>query len=592
MPDTPRAPIADDAQIDRPITLVIESVDRQELHEIAADCRFVLVGRAPDCDLQIDHPDVSRRHALLVRWQNALYCIDLASRTGTRIGPAGPMFGWVTPVSAASIGPVRFWQTAAHVGSRSRSDVPPEALLHATVRDAEIEGFPRLKFLTPGINPATYQLKRPLTLVGRSPRCKIQLRLPTISWVHAAILATADGVYVRDLSTRGGLTVDGAVMQTGCLAPGAELGLADVRIRLERAQPAPPTWETETDDTLGMHTELWKPPRSAGQLSRDLLPAGTGSEREEADRKVSAPAEETHDAPPPNQFPLGRQIGGRYRLIAPLARGGMGVVFKGHDVLLHRPVAVKLVRNPGRKGEAARQRLLREATLCAQLDHPHIVHVIDVDRHGRFAVFEFVEGESLGRHVHGSGTIVLADALRWTAEIADALAYMSARGVVHRDVKPANVLLTSSRSARLIDFGLARQQSHSPGGKSRTLDAAQCLIRRGVAVGSVMYISPEQLLDSAAADARSDIYSLGCTLYTLLAGHPPFSGESTDAVIHQHFDADPLPIPSVDSAVMTVIERALQKEPQDRYQDAGELAADLRLLLGAHAAAAENKLSG
>ena len=568
-------------------SLVVQCADSSQECVLSDDLPLGVIGRGRQCDLQLPDPLVSRRHALIVRWQNDCFCLDLGSRDGTAIGDQRAPFGWLSGESAAQIGPYRL-ATRCEPDECPRGGPAVQPALHRDVLPEYLIGRAQLEFVTPGITPAVYMLKRALTLIGRRAPCKIQLRRPEIAGCHVALLLRPDGLWARDLSGEQGMWVDGMPRRLALLPEGSRLCIGDIELIVRRwTPPAPPTAPSagDTDEVIDMATQVWAAPpliepRAAPERSE--VERGSSSDLNVSQAPPSAapaPVSVPVPAPQPPQRVRSLQnirLADRYRLVAPIARGGMGVVYRGFDDLLERTVAVKLVRQFDARRELGRVRLLREATLCAQLDHPHIVHVVDVDRRGRFAVFEYIEGESLCRRQAREGTLPPADVVRWGAQIADALDYAAGRGIAHRDVKPANILVTPSGAAKLIDFGLARQNAAGASQSRRDLDAAANLIRPGIAIGSTLFISPEQLRDSGAADARSDIYSLGCALYMLLCGKPPFTGESVEVVIQQHLETEPHPILGLDSELMAVIARCLQKEPGDRYQSAAHLAADLR----------------
>ena len=254
-----------------------------------------------------------------------------------------------------------------------------------------------------------------------------------------------------------------------------------------------------------------------------------------------------------------------------LGRGGMSSVWLAHDGVLLREVAVKLLHAAPRPAPEALERFEREARTLAALTHPGIVTVIDrgEDKGRPYIVFEYVHGEDL-RTVLDRGPLPLAQALAVTAQIAEALGYAHAHGVIHRDVKPHNVLLGEDGRVKLTDFGIARVLEE-PG-----------LTATGRVLGTGQYIAPEQAL-GGAVDARSDVYGLGALLYHCLTGAPPYTGDSVVAVAQQHVHA---PVPSVcrlypelPVEVDRIVARAMAKEPEDRYPSCSALAVDLEDML-------------
>jgi serine/threonine-protein kinase len=264
-------------------------------------------------------------------------------------------------------------------------------------------------------------------------------------------------------------------------------------------------------------------------------------------------------------------LGDRYDVQRVIARGGMAVVFLAVDRELGRQVAIKLL-DPERSGS----RFLREVRITAQLQHPNIIPLIDSGRVKglAYAVFPYVEGESLRDLMLRQPRVPLAGALLWTREIAEALDYAHQRGVVHRDIKPENILLSNGQAV-ISDFGVAY---------ARHLAAAEGAVTAvGETLGTPAYMSPEQI-EAGRVDGRSDVYSLGCMLYEMLAGRPPFDEPSVRKVLNAHLRSEPLPLeamnPDVPDRVSQIVRRAMAKKAQDRHETAGAMALALRKVLG------------
>jgi eukaryotic-like serine/threonine-protein kinase len=278
---------------------------------------------------------------------------------------------------------------------------------------------------------------------------------------------------------------------------------------------------------------------------------------------------------PPNELVqslLGQQLGD-IRLEEFVGGGGMGVVFRGHDLKLHRTVAVKVLGPHTGDDIDSGRRFQTEARSAARLDHPNIarVHFVGEERGIRFLVFEFINGTNLRDLVNANGPLPLADALRYTLQIADALMHAWQRDVVHRDIKPSNILITTEGQAKLVDMGLARlENAEHPDHE---------LTATGVTLGTFDYISPEQARDAHNADIRSDIYSLGCTLFFLLVGKPPFADGTALQKLLQHQAEAPPNLqqlrPDVSESVSEVVDTMLAKRPEDRFQNPAELLAAL-----------------
>jgi hypothetical protein len=256
---------------------------------------------------------------------------------------------------------------------------------------------------------------------------------------------------------------------------------------------------------------------------------------------------------------IGTTLQSRYRLDAELGRGGMGVVYRAHDTLLDRAVAVKLLSD-SKLGSEGHARLLREAQAAAQLDHPNIVSVYDVGQAdgAPFIVMQLVEGESL----QARKPQAVAEIIAIARQLCAALEHAHAHGVVHRDLKPENILVAADGSVRLMDFGLARSR-----GASR-------LTEEGALVGSVFYLAPEQALGQEV-DSRADLYALGVVLYELVTGRLPFTGDDPLTIISQHIHAPAVPPRTfradLPPALEAVILKLLAKNPADRFASARDV---------------------
>ena len=254
-----------------------------------------------------------------------------------------------------------------------------------------------------------------------------------------------------------------------------------------------------------------------------------------------------------------------YELDQEIGRGGMGIVYRAKDKRLKRFVAIKLLPPELSFRRDIRTRFLREAETAAQLSHPNIVPIYSVDEVGNlvFFVMACIDGDNLATKLQKRGPLPIDDVRRWLLEVADALAFAHARGVIHRDIKPDNILLDSIDGRALVtDFGIARAASDS--GETSRLTAT------GIAIGTPAYMSPEQASGDRDLDARSDLYSLGATVYHLLAGRPPYSGPSAVAVVMAHIK-EPLPPlssarPDLPAGLCEIVDRLLAKQPTDRFE--------------------------
>jgi hypothetical protein len=269
---------------------------------------------------------------------------------------------------------------------------------------------------------------------------------------------------------------------------------------------------------------------------------------------------------------LGRVLAPAYDLEREIGRGGMAIVYRARDPRLKRGVAVKLLPPDLAFRADIRSRFLREAETAARLSHPNVVPIYTVDeREGLvYFVMALIEGESVGDRVKRAGPLPIADARRILREVADALAYAHANGVVHRDIKPDNILLdANSGRAMVTDFGIARAAS----------DGEARLTATGAAVGTPAYMSPEQCSGDPEIDGRSDLYSLGAVAYQMITGAPPFSGGSTPAIMMKQVMEAAAPVhvarPDVPKDLAQIVMRLLAKDPERRFADGAALIAVL-----------------
>jgi serine/threonine protein kinase len=259
-------------------------------------------------------------------------------------------------------------------------------------------------------------------------------------------------------------------------------------------------------------------------------------------------------------------LGGRYRLEEPIGTGGMGRVYRAHDELLDRPVAIKLLEH-----SATDPTSIAEARAAAGVSHPGIVHVFDVgvqDETG-YIVMELVDGRSLRDVLRERGNLPPGEAADIASQVADALHATHGHGLVHCDIKPLNIILTPTGHTKLVDFGIAREAA--------TERADDEEIR-----GSIAYVAPEQARGESV-DGRTDVYALGAVLYEMLVGRQPFSGASTADILAQRLVSDPVLPRRFDARIpqelQAVVMRALAREPARRYADAGAMSAALRSLV-------------
>jgi len=264
---------------------------------------------------------------------------------------------------------------------------------------------------------------------------------------------------------------------------------------------------------------------------------------------------------------------GNYVVLDKLGRGGMGQVFKAEHRLMERRVALKMLSDEALRTPQAMKRFHREVQAAARLSHQNIVQAHDADEADgiHFLVMEYVEGRDLASLVREQGPLAVADAVDYILQAAAGLDYARRQGVVHRDIKPANMLVDGEGIVKILDMGLARVEN--------TMDEDKPLTHTGQVMGTLDFMSPEQTLDTRHVDGRTDIYSLGCTLYYLLAGQPPFGGESMTEKMLAHRE-DPIPSlraarPDVPEALEEAFQKMLAKEPDRRQASMAEVIADL-----------------
>ena len=262
---------------------------------------------------------------------------------------------------------------------------------------------------------------------------------------------------------------------------------------------------------------------------------------------------------------------GRYEILAELGQGAMGIVYRAIDPILNRVVAIKTINMALKQDEIAEYeaRFYQEARAAGGLNHPNIVTIYDIGKSGTIAymAMEFLEGEELRVLLARGAALPVMQAVDIAMQVADGLAYAHEHDVIHRDVKPDNIMLTAGGLAKITDFGIARMR------------AAKIVTQTGVVLGSPKYMSPEQVLGKRA-EARSDIFSLGAVFYEMLTGKAPFVGADVNAMMYQTLNVVPPPPstfnPVVPAMLDLVIAKMLAKAPEDRYPSAREVVTDLR----------------
>src|SRR4051794_16946390 len=258
---------------------------------------------------------------------------------------------------------------------------------------------------------------------------------------------------------------------------------------------------------------------------------------------------------------------GRYQIIERLGQGGMGVVYRAFDPQIERTVAIKVISTQLVDQPEHRERFFREARAAGRLAHRNIITIFDLgeDNGHPYIAMEYVEGESLDARMRTGEPLTLSQKIEIVGDLCDALAFAHAAGIVHRDMKPANVMLTKSGSVRILDFGLARLVTSE-------------LTRSNVVVGTMNYMAPEQVR-AEAIDHRADVFSVGVLFYELLSGHKAFEADSFAATMYKVLQDRPVPLGGVNQevpeAVARIVDRAIEKDRDQRYQSMGDMLRDL-----------------
>src|SRR5262245_12560789 len=263
---------------------------------------------------------------------------------------------------------------------------------------------------------------------------------------------------------------------------------------------------------------------------------------------------------------------GKYEILERIGREGMGMIFKAHDPLLDRAVAVKVISTDIAATDELRTRFFREAQACARLSHPNIVTVHDMgEDNGRlFIVMEFLEGEQLKHLIEERRALEIEDKLSVMMQVCDGLHYAHQRGIVHRDIKPGNIFLLRNGGVKILDFGAAQIATTGAG-----------LTKTGLTLGSFRYISPEQI--QGRPDHRSDVFSVGAVFYEFLSFRPPFTGDNAIRLLEQIRSEQPPPLtdldPTIPAELTDIVQRAMRKEPSERFPDLEQVRSRIELVL-------------
>jgi len=336
-------------------------------------------------------------------------------------------------------------------------------------------------------------------------------------------------------------------------------------------------------DGVKQRPQMWSELEYRVVIARSLL----GDRRAEREEREAPPAgQQTQVSSPKAQserrtWPQGQRLGGRYELGMVIGRGGLAEVYLGHDTRLGRTVAVKTLRADFARDPSFQARFRREAQTAASLNHPAIVAVYDTSEEDidgtsiPYIVMQYVDGSTLHQLLRSGRKLLPERDMEITIGILQALEYSHRNGIVHRDIKPTNVMLTRNGEVKVMDFGVARALG----------DADMTMTQTAAIIGTAHYMSPE-LAKGEQVDARSDLYSTGCLLYELFTLRPPFIGDSPVAVAYQHVREEPVPPSAVDREITpemdAIVLKVLAKDPDHRYQSAAEMRADIEACLDGH----------
>ncbi len=426
------------------------------------------------------------------------------------------------------------------------------------------------------------EFQAPRTVVfGRSSQADVQIYDERISRRHCAVRVEKDSVRVKDMGSGNGTYINGSEVRETVLVSGdvLKIGRTEIEVTLLASRSHVPATMLSAAKPMRETTEM----RGGGGGSR----AG-GGERKPAENTACAfcqnviPADQLHLAAvhrghsylcvrciPRIEVP-------GYEIERPLGEGAMGIVYLAKDLKRGGPVALKVLKTRGQLSGEDKARFVREANTAAELEHPNIVRIIEHGQSGHFLYFvmEFVPGRSLKDWIDKHGPLPLPSALRVAAQVATALSHARERHIVHRDVKPENIIVQDDGHSKLADFGLA---------KSTLSSGASGLTRPGDGLGTLPYMPPEQIEDALFADHRSDIYSFGATVYHMLTGRPPFVCRTPLQFFTQIRTQTAPSITTFRSDVpqilVSMVEKCLRKKPEDRYEVIEDLLAVLEQFL-------------
>jgi pSer/pThr/pTyr-binding forkhead associated (FHA) protein/tRNA A-37 threonylcarbamoyl transferase component Bud32 len=406
-------------------------------------------------------------------------------------------------------------------------------------------------------------------VIGRSKTVDVTVDDPLISRRHCIIKVEGGKISIRDLGSINGVILHRRKIKEALLRDRDTIRIGKSRITIASG-------ESSTGSTIKLVA------RNAARPAAAFECADCGRPVSENDMDKGLAVREKEQVlckrcHMRREDPLiGLVIGGN-RLDERIGSGATGDVYRATQLSMERLVAVKILRIPQDSSQKTVRKFLREAKSCAELSHPNVVHVYNIGEEDGlyYIVMEFVEGKTAYRLIVEKGRLGPRETVAIALQIANALGSAYKKKIVHRDIKPANIIVTPKGDTRLMDFGLAKNFEES---------GVTGITQPGEGLGTPNYMPPEQVENALTADQRSDIYSLGASMYHMLTGRFPFDDENTMKILTMIFDEKAVPIknivPAVPAYVVNVVEKAMQKKPEERYQTPVEMIDDLTAALG------------
>jgi len=557
--------------------LAIEDSASREPRYFEVSRPFALVGRSRKCDIRLKGEDVADCHAYLQFIDGRLLWVELCAHDGSNGVQHKTLSGWLTPNTSLRVGThtVRLVDDR-YTGAEHASDL---ATGFNPLREygGETGPLPRVavEFLNGSTDRPVWTLGRVLTLVGNSPVCKVCLDSSSVSATHCGLLLTPGGLWVIDLLGRGGTAVNRQLNRYCKLEDGDRLRVGRVQMRI---------WY-ESVKRKRRNEKLIDAVVSSGVLSRDEIDhflaelSGAESTRTELTKKLIdggllTPWQAQQVISSRRRRPL--VLEDRYELLEPLGRGGMAKLYRALDRDLGKDVAVKFPHSDTWSRTKLTDRFRREVLLSRKLDHPNIARTLDVAKDGSFFVMEYIGKENLRQRVRRSGPLEPAEAVGFVEQVTEAVILAYRRGILHRDIKPSNIMITPNRTAKLLDFGLATHDREIGSTHDAAAEEPAQVPTSSNRVGTARYMPPELMDPTHPVDATSDIYSLGCTLFELIVGRSPFEASNKVEMMLKHA-REPIPeISNADPHLRAVLNKALAKDPKQRYQTPMEFLAALQ----------------